>query len=71
MTKIVDLNDFNKVTSSITSFSHAYLLSVNSLDSAFIYAKELAKSIILEERFAKFFPKVPSSENAEFFFILN
>ncbi len=49
MTKITNLSDFNNVTSSITSFSHAYLLSVNSLDSAFIYAKELAKSIILEE----------------------
>ena len=49
MTKITNLSDFKNVTSSITSFSHAYLLNVNSLESAFIYAKELAKSIILEE----------------------
>lgn len=49
MTKIVDLSDFNKVTSSITSFSHAYLFNVNSLESAFLYAKEFAKSIILQD----------------------
>ena len=48
MTKITNINDFKNVTSSITSFSHAYLLSVNSLEVAFPYAKELAKSIILQ-----------------------
>ena len=49
MTKINDLNDFKTVTSNITSFSHAYLLNVNSLDTAFPYAKELAKTIILQD----------------------
>ena len=48
MTKITNISDFKNVTSSITSFSHAYLLNVNSLDSAFVYAKEFAKRIILE-----------------------
>ena len=48
MTKITNINDFKNVTSSITSFSHAYLLTVNSLEVAFSYAKELAKSIILQ-----------------------
>lgn len=46
MTKISNLEDFNKITSSITSFSHAYLFNVNSLDSAFSYIKEFAKQII-------------------------
>ena len=48
MTKIANLNDFNNITSNITSFSHAYLLSVNSLELAFSYAKEFAKTIILQ-----------------------
>ena len=39
MTKIASLSDFQNITSSITSFSHAYLLNVNSIDSAFPYAK--------------------------------
>ena len=49
MTKIASLTDFNELTSNITSFSHAYLLNVNSLESSFPYAKELAKAIILQE----------------------
>ena len=48
MAQITSLQDFNNITSSITSFSHAYLLNVNSLDIAYPYAKELAKSIILQ-----------------------
>ena len=48
MTKITNIDDFKNITSRITSFSHAYLLNVNSLDSAFPYAKEFAKAIILE-----------------------
>ena len=48
MTKIASLIDFKSLTSNITSFSHAYLLSVNSIDSSFLYAKDLAKSIILQ-----------------------
>lgn len=48
MAQITSLQDFNNVTSSITSFSHAYLLNVNSLDMAYPYAKEFAKSIILQ-----------------------
>lgn len=48
MTKIASLTDFKTITSNITSFSHAYLLNVNSLELAFPYAKELAKTIILQ-----------------------
>lgn len=48
MTKITNLSDFNNITSSITSFSHAYLLNVNSLEMAFPYSKEFAKAIILQ-----------------------
>ena len=48
MAQITSLQDYNNVTSSITSFSHAYLLNVNSLDMAYPYAKEFAKSIILQ-----------------------
>ena len=49
MTKIANLDDFRNITSNITSFSHAYLLNVNSLEEAFPYAKDLAKSIILHD----------------------
>ena len=49
MTKIANLNDFKTITSNITSFSHAYLLSVNSIEMAYPYAKDFAKSIILED----------------------
>ena len=48
MTKISSIEDFKNITSNITSFSHAYLLSVNSLELAFPYVKEFAKSIILQ-----------------------
>ena len=48
MTKIASLIDFRTLTSTITSFSHAYLLNVNFLELAFPYAKEFAKTIILE-----------------------
>ena len=43
------MNDFKTITSNITSFSHAYLLSVNSIEMAYPYAKDFAKSIILED----------------------
>ena len=49
MTKIANMDDFKNITSRITSFSHAYLLNVNSLEMAFSYAKEFAKTIILQE----------------------
>jgi len=49
MTKINSLIDFNNVASNITSFSHAYLLNVNSLKVSFPYAKEFAKLIILQD----------------------
>ena len=49
MTKIANLNDFQTITSNITSFSHAYLFNVNSLEIAYTYAKEFAKAIILQE----------------------
>ena len=48
MARIENLTDFMNITSNITSFSHAYLFSVNSLELAFPYAKEFAKSIILQ-----------------------
>ncbi len=43
MAKIANLNDLKNITSNITSFSHAYLFSVNSLELSFPYAKEFAK----------------------------
>jgi DNA polymerase-3 subunit delta' len=49
MTKIANLDDFRNITSRITSFSHAYLFNVNSLDSAYPYVKDFAKSLILQE----------------------
>lgn len=51
MTKINEMNDFIKLTSNITSFSHAYLFDVNSLEKAFYYAKEFAKMIICEKNY--------------------
>lgn len=48
MTKVSNLLDFQNVTSSITSFSHAYLFNVNSLESSFYYIKEFAKMIICQ-----------------------
>ena len=48
MAQINSLQEFNNITSSIASFSHAYLFNVNSLDSSFLYAKEFAKTIILQ-----------------------
>ena len=48
MTKIVNLIDFENITSNITSFSHAYLFNVNSLEVAFPYIKDFAKKIIFE-----------------------
>jgi hypothetical protein len=49
MAKISNLDDFRNITSNITSFSHAYLFTVNSLELSFPYVKDFAKSIILEE----------------------
>ena len=48
MTKISNLADFKNITSSITSFSHAYLFNVNSLLVSFSYIKDFAKQIILQ-----------------------
>ena len=48
MARINNLNEFKTNTSKITSFSHAYLFSVNSLNVAFTYVKEFAKQIICE-----------------------
>ncbi len=47
MAKINNISDFKNITSNITSFSHAYLFNVNSLDLAYSYIKEFAKMIIL------------------------
>lgn len=49
MAKVNTIEDFKNITSNITSFSHAYLFNVNSLNVAFPYIKEFAKSIILQE----------------------
>ncbi len=54
MAKINNLEDFKNITSTITSFSHAYLFNVNSLKMAFPYIKEFAKLIILEDVVDKF-----------------
>ena len=48
MAKINNIDDFNNLTSNITSFSHAYLFDVNSLEKAFPYIKEFAKRIIFQ-----------------------
>ncbi len=49
MAKINNVDDFNEITSYITSFSHAYLFNTNSLKHMLFYAKEFAKKIICEE----------------------
>lgn len=49
MSVIANLTDFKKITSNITSFSHAYLFCVNSLEYFFPYIKEFAKEIILKD----------------------
>ncbi len=46
MARIETMDDFTKLTSNITSFSHAYLFNVNSLEKAFPYIKTFAKRII-------------------------
>ena len=51
MAKINELNDFIKLTSNITSFSHAYLFDVNSLEKSFSCAKEFAKMIICGQNY--------------------
>ena len=48
MTKINNIDDFHIITSSITSFSHAYLFNTNSLTNILLYAKDFAKKIICE-----------------------
>ena len=49
MARIDNLNDFKNQTSTITSFSHAYLFNVNSLDKALPYIKEFSKLIIIDD----------------------
>ena len=51
MAKINEMNDFIKLTSNITSFSHAYLFDVNSLEKAFPFAMEFAKMIICGQNY--------------------
>ena len=51
MARIENLNDFKNITSSITSFSHAYLFNVNSLEYALPYVKEFAKEIIIGKNY--------------------
>lgn len=51
MTKLKNIDDFKTITSNITSFSHAYLFNVNSVDLAYPYVKEFAKLIILGNNF--------------------
>ena len=47
MTKFTNLDDLKNITSNITSFSHAYLFNVNSLELAYPYIKNFVKEIIL------------------------
>ena len=49
MAKISNLNDFDNLTSNITSFSHAYMFNVNSLEIGINYVKHFAKKIILTD----------------------
>ncbi len=51
MARIENLNDFKMITSNITSFSHAYLISVNSIDFAYTYVKSLVKEIVLGKNY--------------------
>lgn len=53
MTKINNIDEFNTITSSITSFSHAYLFNVNSLEKSLPYIKEFAKKIICPHSYEK------------------
>ena len=53
MAKINNIDDFNVLTSNITSFSHAYLFDTNSLEKAFQCTKEFAKSIICGSNYDK------------------
>ncbi len=48
MAKINNLDDFNNLTSNITSFSHAYLFDTNNLQEAFKCSKEFAKKLICQ-----------------------
>lgn len=48
MAIINNIDDFHKITSNITSFSHAYLFDTNSLEKAYLYVKEFAKEIICD-----------------------
>ena len=47
MARIETMDDFRKITSNITSFSHAYLFNVNSLIEVYPFVKDFAKQIIL------------------------
>ena len=51
MAKVLNMDNFKKITSNITSFSHAYLFNVNSLEAAYPYIKEFAKEIILGKNY--------------------
>lgn len=51
MARIENFNDFKNITSNITSFSHAYLFNVNSLEIALPYVKEFAKQIIFGKEY--------------------
>ena len=51
MARIENLTDFKNITSNITSFSHAYLFNVNSLEHSLPYVKEFAKEIILGKNY--------------------
>ena len=51
MAKVNNIDDFRNITSNITSFSHAYLFNVNSLELAYPYIKDFAKHIILGQNY--------------------
>ena len=51
MTKILNMDDFKKATSNITSFSHAYLFNTNTLELLYPYVKEFVKEIILGKEY--------------------
>lgn len=53
MARIENIDDFKNITSKITSFSHAYLFDVNSLEHALPYIKEFAKQIFFGKDYEK------------------
>ena len=48
MSVIQNIDDFKNITSTITSFSHAYIFKVNDMEQGLLCAKEFAKKILFD-----------------------